>query len=91
LTTSDLKYAILALVAAVAGFLGMKAGRRGADKRVAKVADEAADKMKAEINGRIDEDLAEIDARPVTDDVVADLESRLSRGTRPHRGNDPRS
>lgn len=85
MNASDLKYALLALVAAVAGFLGLKAGRRGADKRVEKVANEMGDTMKGNIGGRIDEDLAEIDARPVTDDVVADLESRLRRGTKPRR------
>ena len=85
MNASDLKYALLALVAAVAGFLGLKAGRSGADKRVEKVANEMGDTMKGNIGGRIDEDLAEIDARPVTDDVVADLESRLRRGTKPRR------
>jgi len=81
----DLKYALLALVAAVAGFLGLKAGRRGADKRVSKVANEMGSKMKENIGGRLEDDLAEIDNRPNTDDVVDDLESRLSRGTKPRR------
>jgi hypothetical protein len=85
MTGKEVWLAVVAAIAAIAAGLGIKIGRRGADKRVAKVANEMGDKMKEDLGGRIDEDLAEIDDRPVTDDVVADLESRLRRGTKPRR------
>ncbi len=74
---SDLKYALLAIVAAVAGFLGLKAGRRGADKRVSRVAGEAAERMDDERRERMKEKLREIDSRPVTDDPAADLRASI--------------
>jgi len=60
---NSLKYALLAIVAAVASFLGFKAGRRGADKRVSDVASGAADRMQEGLRDRLEEDLAEIDDR----------------------------
>ena len=64
MTGKEFKLAALAVVAALAAALGIKLGKRGADKRVGRVADKAADKMKQGIGERLEDDLDDINSRP---------------------------